>query len=101
MTKRLLELQDQHDWSFEELSAALDILGEGLSLGLHHMGWCTLFIKFTCRYQFPTAFLPVILSQGSEEQVKSYGCWGKAHAILGSYAQVHIVSMLFIAMLLT
>ncbi|KAF8513525.1 acyl-CoA dehydrogenase/oxidase C-terminal [Gautieria morchelliformis] len=73
ITKRLLDFQEKYHWSDQDVDAALAIIDEGIPLYLHHM-----------------AFLPVILSQGSTEQVKTYGGLGRAHAILGAYAQTEL-----------
>ncbi|KAF8522758.1 acyl-CoA oxidase [Hysterangium stoloniferum] len=73
INKRLLELQDKHGWSDEELRAAFGVTEDGTAIGLHYI-----------------AFLPVIMAQGSPEQVKTYGKLGMAHAILGAYAQTEL-----------
>lgn len=91
ITKRLLELQDQHHWTDQDLKTAQQIADNGTAVSLHYMGRYTVFHGLQCQSRLLTsfsAFLPVILSQGSPEQVDTYGALAEAHAILGAYAQV-------------
>lgn len=48
IAKRLLELQDKHHWSDQEVKIAQQISDEGIPLHLHYLGWYTFF--FTIDY---------------------------------------------------
>ncbi|KZV97534.1 acyl-CoA oxidase [Exidia glandulosa HHB12029] len=70
---RFNELRVEHGWSDEQLESALLLTGEILPSTLH-----------------ATAFLPVILRQGSDEQVRHWGMLARARAIIGCYAQTEL-----------
>lgn len=73
MFKRLVELKEKHNWSEIEFDKALNLSEEGTGFNLHS-----------------TAFLPVVLSQGSFEQVNTIGKLAMARAIIGAYAQTEL-----------
>ncbi|KAG9033601.1 hypothetical protein FRB95_014589 [Tulasnella sp. JGI-2019a] len=70
---RLLELKEIHHWDDTQLSMAMNLADENIPLGLHLV-----------------AFQPVIMSQGSQEQVSSIGNLAQNLAILGAYAQTEL-----------
>ncbi|KDQ11213.1 hypothetical protein BOTBODRAFT_177465 [Botryobasidium botryosum FD-172 SS1] len=71
--KRLVELSYAHGWSEGDFNVALSLIDEWLPFNLH-----------------ATAFHPVIMSQGSLEQVAEYGSRSAHHAIIGCYAQTEL-----------
>ncbi|KAF7307878.1 Acyl-coenzyme A oxidase [Mycena kentingensis (nom. inval.)] len=73
MTKRLLELQDAHGWSKEELNSTLGILDDGLSIGLHNV-----------------AFEPVFGLQANPELLEKYGALILNKGIIGCYLQTEL-----------
>ncbi|EJD36707.1 acyl-CoA oxidase [Auricularia subglabra TFB-10046 SS5] len=70
---RFNELRIQNQWSDEQLERALLVTGQILPSSLH-----------------ATAFQPVILRQGSDEQIRLWGPAISARAIIGCYAQTEL-----------
>ncbi|KAL8277204.1 hypothetical protein RQP46_010377 [Phenoliferia psychrophenolica] len=73
MTRRLIELQDEHGWSHAEFTEAMGAAEEPLPLNLHEI-----------------AFLPVIAAQASDEQQRIWLPKAANHAILGCYLQTEL-----------
>ncbi|KAK4702625.1 acyl-CoA oxidase, partial [Phenoliferia sp. Uapishka_3] len=73
MTRRLIELRDEQGWSHAEFTQATSLADEALPLHLHEV-----------------AFIPVIASQGSDEQQRIWLPQASAHAILGAYLQTEL-----------
>jgi acyl-CoA oxidase len=71
--KRLVELTEEHKWSDKEFAAVVRLVDDQLPINLHFI-----------------AFLPVIMSQGSPEQVAEYGIKAMHLAIVGGYAQTEL-----------
>jgi len=70
---RLNELRIQHAWSDEQLERALNLTNEYLPSTLHAI-----------------AFLPVLLRQGTDEQIARWATPASHRALLGCYAQTEL-----------
>ncbi|KAF7297428.1 Acyl-coenzyme A oxidase [Mycena indigotica] len=73
MTRRLLELQDIHQWSAEDLSVAFAYLDDGLPIGLHNI-----------------AFEPIFRLQASPELSAKYSVLIANKGIHGCYLQTEL-----------
>lgn len=73
LTKSLFDLVDRHNLNGDEYLEALAATGESLGINLHEV-----------------AFQPVIASQGSDEQQKTWMPLCVNHAIIGCYQQTEL-----------
>lgn len=73
LCKRLLELRDQHQWTREEYFMALLSLEDAVPLAMSE-----------------NAFVAVIESQGSDEQIAHWIPRCRTYEVLGCYAQTEI-----------
>ncbi|KAM0754099.1 acyl-CoA oxidase [Meredithblackwellia eburnea MCA 4105] len=73
MTRRLLELKAEKDWSYEEYVEAMSTTDDSLPINLHEI-----------------AFQPVLASQASDEQQAKWLPRSMEHAILGCYLQTEL-----------
>ncbi|OZJ05098.1 hypothetical protein BZG36_01355 [Bifiguratus adelaidae] len=73
ISKRLVELRDEKDWSIEDMRQALSLVDMHLPTTLHY-----------------GAFIAVILSQGTNEQIAKWIPLAERHAVIGCYAQTEL-----------
>ncbi|KAG0004072.1 hypothetical protein BGZ79_010353 [Entomortierella chlamydospora] len=73
MSRRLYQLQEEHNLSKEDLLLCLEFIDDFLPISLHE-----------------TAFIPIIYAQGTDEQAKYWGPLAENHQIIGCYAQTEL-----------
>ena len=85
ITKRLLEMQDEHEWDYIECSLPFVVRADAADLEALS---CT--SELLGLYLHEVAFQPVIQSQGSDEQHEEWLERTQNHAIIGCYAQTEL-----------
>ncbi|KAF9111552.1 hypothetical protein BGX27_004774 [Mortierella sp. AM989] len=73
MSLRLYQLKEEHNLSQEDLLTCLEFIDDYLPVSLHE-----------------SAFIPIIYSQGTDEQAQYWGPLAEKHQIIGCYAQTEL-----------